>query len=729
MYRIFSKLLLITGLVFVISSCTKDLNTIPLSPTVVTSATVYNDTAAYKQVLAKLYAGLATSGQQGPAGQPDISGIDEGFGEYLRGYWHLQELPTDEAVISWNDQTIHNFHKQSWNSSDVFITAFYSRVMFQVAQCNEFLRQTTDAKLTERGVSAELKAKIAHYRAEARFLRALSYYHALDLFGNVPFVTEKDPVGAFFPPQISRTDLFSYVESELKAIIPDLLPARTNEYGRADQGAAEFLLAKLYLNAKVYTGTERYTDCLTYCNKVINDGYALDSSYQDLFLADNNVNNPEVIFPIEFDGVHTQTWGGTTFIIHAAVGGSMNPADFGIDGGWAGTRTTSALVDLFNGVMPPSPSVKAMKAAQATYPEIYVPGGYQGWDPSTAPALASVNSDNTYEGYVNMDPAGEFKITAARNWDVAYGAGSTAGTLSTSGGNLSVTDAGYYKMNVDLTNMAYTMTKTTWSIIGAITPGGNWTTDMTYDPTTDTWSITGDFPAGDFKFRANHDWGLNYGVDNGNTLKENGGNLNIPTASNYTITLKLGTPPYTYTITQNKIDHRALFYTDGQSLEINDIGTFTDGYAVAKFKNVTSAGVAGKDLTFTDTDFPLFRLADVYLMYAEAVLRGGTGGDMATAVHYINLLRQRAYGNTAGDITESDLTLPFILNERGRELYWECTRRTDLIRFGEFTGDTYLWPWKGGVKDGIGTNSKYDLYPIPAADLSANPNLKQNTGY
>ena len=255
MYKIFSKLLLIASLAFIVSSCTKDLNTVPLNPKTITSATVFNDTANYKLALAKLYAGLTMSGQTGPDGNPDIRGIDEGFGEYLRGLWYLQELPTDEAVIGWNDQTIQNFHKQAWGSSDVFITAFYYRVMYQVSLVNEFLRQTTDAKLAARGQNndAKLMANIKHYRAEARFLRALSYWHGLDNFGSMPFVTEKDPVGAFFPKQISRADLFKYIESELKAIIPDLIPARQNEYARADQAADWTLLSKLYLNAKVYT--------------------------------------------------------------------------------------------------------------------------------------------------------------------------------------------------------------------------------------------------------------------------------------------------------------------------------------------------------------------------------------------------------------------------------------------------------------------------------------------
>ncbi len=520
--------LAIAGLMLVTTSCIKDLDTIPLDRDQETAATVFDDPASYKQVLAKLYAGLAVSGQQGPAGQADISGIDEGFGQYLRGLWYHQELPTDEALISWNDQTIHDFHYQTWSSSDVFIAAMYYRIFYQITACNEFLRQTSDEKLDDRGVSGELRTDIAVYRAEARFLRALSYYHALDLFGNVPFVTESDPIGAFLPQQISRADLFDFIETELLEINDQLKDAQTNEYGRADKAAAWMLLAKLYLNAKVYTGTERYTDCLTYTEKVINAGYSLDEKYQWVFLADNNLSG-EVILSINFDGLQTQTWGGTTFIIHAAIGGKMEPGEYGIDGGWAGTRTTSAFVDLF------------------------------------------------------PDETGE-------------------------------------------------------------------------------------------------------------------------------------------------TDGRAMFFTDGQSKEIENVGKFEDGYAITKFRNITRSGTTGQNLTFPDTDFPLFRLADAYLMYAEAVLRGG-GGSRAQALNYINALRERAYGDNSGNISDGDLTLDFILDERGRELYWEATRRTDLIRFGKFTGGKYLWPWKGGSPDGVATDSKYDLFPLPASDVNANPNLVQNPGY
>ena len=98
------------------------------------------------------------------------------------------------------------------------------------------------------------------------------------------------------------------------------------------------------------------------------------------------------------------------------------------------------------------------------------------------------------------------------------------------------------------------------------------------------------------------------------------------------------------------------------------------------------------------------------------------------SVDYINLLRGRAYGDTSGDISSSDLTLDFILDERSRELYWEATRRIDLVRFGQFT-DAGLWPWKGNVPEGRLTESFRDVYPIPASDLLANPNLEQNEGY
>lgn len=720
---------ILLGLMTVIPACFNDLDTVPLDDDTITSVVVYDDPAAYKQVLAKLYAGLAVSGQQGPSGRPDISGIDEGFGQYVRGLWYHQELSTDEALIGWNDQTIKDFHEQDWDAHDVFINAFYSRIFYQVSLTNEFLRETTDAKLDSRGVEGQLRTDIGIYRAEARYLRALSYWHALDHFRNVPHVTEEDIVGSFFPEQIQAPELFNYIESELKDIEDDLVPARANQYARADQAAAWTLLTKLYLNAEVYTGTPRYTDAITYADKVLNAGYTLEPEYAHLFLADNH-NSNEVIFPVAFHGELTQTWGGTTFLVHAPVGGSMIPDDFGIDGGWGGLRTTSTIVSKYPAVGSGSVIV-APNPGNTGYPVLYVPGSYQGWDPANATTvLASANVDGRFEGYLYFADAGtQFKFADGPSWDVNYGDTGADGTLDANGDNIVAADAGMYRINVDLNSLTYTITKVEWGLIGSATPNG-WDSDqnLTYDAVTNTWNIQLDLVAGEVKFRANDAWDLNYGDDGADALLElNGANIAIPNAGNYKISLFLDKPDHTYSIALTSFDRRAMFYTSGQSLEIDDVSEFTNGYAVAKWRNVTSTGQPGSNDIHVDTDFPMFRLADVMLMYAEAAIR--TGSNLSTALDYVNQVRARAYDGTSGNISQGDLTLDFILDERARELLWEGHRRTDLVRFGRFADTDYTWAWKGGVKEGRSVSADYNIYPIPSADIGANPNLQQNPGY
>ena len=723
------NLFLLLALLSVVPACFNDLDTLPIDDDSTTSDVVYENPAAYRQVLAKLYAGLAVSGQQGPAGQPDISGIDEGFGQYVRGLWYHQELTTDEAVIGWNDQTIKDFHYQTWDANDVFINAFYSRIFYQISLCNEFIRETTDAKLDSRGVTGDLRTEIASYRAEARFLRALSYWHALDHFRHVPFVTELDNVGSFSPKQISKEDLFLYIESEIKAIETALSAPGATEYGRASQGAAWMLMAKLYLNAEVYTGAARYGDCLTYCEKVINAGYSLDPEYRNMFLADNH-RSPEFIFSVAFDGLNTQTWGGTTFLVHAPLGGTMNPSDFGVDGNWNGVRVTPSIVDKFPSTGTGSVIV-APNPGNTTYPLLYVPGSYQGWDPTkTTTVLASANVDGKYEGYLNFpDDNTEFKFADGPSWDVNYGDDGADGSLEQNGANIKL-NAGFYKIDVDLANLKYTTLKTTWGVIGSATAGG-WDSDqdMTYDAASGAWTVQLDLVAGDIKFRANDDWGLNYGdTDADALLDRDGTNIAIPSAGTYKITLFLDKPDHTYSIEFTSFDSRSLFHTTGQQKDIDDISEFTNGYAVAKWSNKTSDGQNGSNLVHVDTDFPMFRLGDAYLMYAEAVLRGG-GGSMSTASSLINELRARAYGGPSGNISEGELSLDFILDERCRELLWEGHRRTDLVRFGKFTSGDYLWQWKGGVRDGVASSPNYDIFPIPSADIGANPTLEQNPGY
>lgn len=524
--------IMVLMLTLTFTSCESELDLDPITEQ--TAVQTFSDPDSYKQFLAKIYGGLAINGQSSDADDADIKGIDGNFSNYLRLLFTTQQLPTGETIIAWNDGTIHDIHNHVWTSSNEFLAAMYYRIYFQVGIVNQFLRETTEGKLDSRGVDAALKAEIAVFRDEARFMRALSYWHGIDMFGDIPFVTEDDIVGNFFPEQKSRTEVFNFIESELLAIEPTLAEPRQNELGRADKGAVWMLLAKLYLNAEVYTETSKYTEAMTYVNKVIGGGYSLVPAYNYLFLADNDRNGSENenIFSIIFDGVDNHSEGGTTYISHAATGGSMPDIlnTLGVDDGWGGLRTTKALVEKFSDI-------------------------------------------------------------------------------------------------------------------------------------------------------------------SGNT------------------------------------DSRAIFYTDGQNLEIADPFTFTDGYAITKYRNLDVNGNLGSDPTgqYSDIDFPMFRLGDAYLMYAEIHLRGG-GGDAATALSYINLLRQRAYGDTSGNITSGQLTLDFLLDERSRELYWECHRRTDLIRFGQFS-DQGVWPWKGGVPEGKTTESFRDLYPIPSADVIANPNIDQNDGY
>jgi len=701
-------------------SCFNDLNTIPIDEDVSTAAQVYENPETYFQVLAKLYAGLAVTGQEGPAGNGDIEGIDEGFGQYLRMLWYHQELPTEEAVIGWNDQTIKDFHDQDWIGNDGFIFAMYSRIYYQIPLCNEFLRETTTEKLSERG-HQDLQGAIDIYRAEARFLRALSYWHALDLFRNVPFVTEEDIVGQFFPEQISATDLFDYLETELLDIETKITPARSNDYARADQGAVWALLAKLYLNAEVYTGQAKWSECISYCDKLISAGYTLDEEYGHLFLADNHLSN-EIIFPIAFDGIGTRTWGGMTFIIRAGIGGNMDPFASGVNGGWGGSRTTRQLVDKFGdlgGVL-----VESSNGNTASYGQIYVTGNYQETESiSFESSLTSQLNDNVFEGHKYFSEAdlGFVVRTIPALNGPFLGDNNGDGILDNFGGDITVPEAGLYYVKIDLNSNTYILEKRDFGIIGDITGGQN---EFQWDETDRVLKAIAVVSDGEIQFTD----GVNVtlGDADGDAILSQDESISVP-AGEYVFVLDLNRPDYTYSITSNSFDTRPFFFSDGQTLDIADITQFTNGYAVNKFKNITSSGEPGSDTDFPDTDFPVFRLADIYLMAAEATIR--SGGDQNQAANYFNMVRTRAYKSAGGNVSPGDLDLDLILDERARELYWECHRRTDLVRFGQFTDGEYLWQWKGGVFEGAQVPAFRNVYPIPSSDVAANPNLIQNEGY
>ena len=169
-----------------------------------------------------------------------------------------------------------------------------------------------------------------------------------------------------------------------------------------------------------------------------------------------------------------------------------------------------------------------------------------------------------------------------------------------------------------------------------------------------------------------------------------------------------------------------VYTTTERSKDIAAHDDATTGYRIYKWTNVTDSGEPASSCGEgggANTDFPVFRLADVYLMLAEAVVRGGQGATISEALGYVNQIRHRAFSSDAGNIGASDLTLDFLCQERLREMYMECIRRTDLIRFGKYTAG-YSWQWKGNVEDGTDVDSKFRFLPIPEAEYSVNPEMQ-----
>lgn len=331
------------------SSCVGDLNVIPIDPNKNTADKALKSSEDFDALLAGIYTGYATSGYYGPNGDPSISGLDGGMSQYIRGLFHLCELSTDVYVCGWNDEGVPDVCKMQWDQNTGLIYSIYSRMFFQIAQCNEFIREANSTT-----VSYPMKDERI---AEARALRALSYYHAIDNFGNVPFADETSLVGET-PVRKTRTELYDWLEKELTDIIDNsaLADRAATEYGRINKTAAKMILAKLYLNAEVYTGTAQWSKCATVLKDIMDDGYSLHetpagtvySAYQELFLADNDQRTDEIIFAIEQDGVDTQSYGVTNYLIFAFTGGDMNPDDLGITSGWSGCRMTPEFYGLFD---------------------------------------------------------------------------------------------------------------------------------------------------------------------------------------------------------------------------------------------------------------------------------------------------------------------------------------------------------------------------------------------
>lgn len=310
-------------------SCIGNLNTLPLNDYDATSEAAYVSEASYLSGLAYINA-YYNFVSQNDAGASDLSFDDAGQSELIRQWLVLNDVPTSSLDIGWGDSYIAPLETHTWNTSDNnAIIAVYTRCMKGIALVNEYLLQTTDEKLAARGHEA-FAASIAQYRAEARFHRAMFYYILMDEFGNPPFAKEEN-IGGELPQQISRKDLFEWLETELLDLVSDAsaMPAKgAVAYPRPTKDAAKALLARMYLNAEVYTGTARWADAKTYAKQVIDNGYSLHPNYRELFMLDNGqtCGNDEFIFAVEYDVAKAQSWGGTTTLNNAAFDDGMNKA-------------------------------------------------------------------------------------------------------------------------------------------------------------------------------------------------------------------------------------------------------------------------------------------------------------------------------------------------------------------------------------------------------------------
>ena len=556
------------------SSCVGDLDLLPIDPNQMTADKFAENPSEYiMQVMGKCYSGLAVSGQTGPDGDSDISGLDGGTSQYTRALFMMNEFTTDESKWIWPDAGIVDLVTNTWGNGNVNIFGTYSRLYVHIAICNDFLRLANS--LGDYGISpdAELQATIDQYKLEARALRAMSYYWALDLFGNASFIDETSPAGTS-PVQYTRQELYDWLVTELEDLVATF-PTTTPIYGRVGIDGVEALLARVYLNAEVYTGTAAYDKCSQHCANIIarhqGEGFrgsGLVPVYMYLFCGDNDEYMPggggvnEILWGIPYDSENIQPYGGSMFLCAAGISNLtwdandaiMTATDYGMSAQWGCMHATSQFSDKFQ-------SDRDLRWAMWCKEQ-------QGF------SKANTNFSTFTDGY------GVVKFT-----------------------NL---------------------------LKGNVTDPSGW--DM--NDNTKNWSSA------------------------------NGG----------------------------------IYATDGSAARADN---------------------------FPDTDLPLIRLADVYLMYTEAYIMGHAG-DATNALNYVNLVRARANETnwTAGDLTADN-----ILDERCRELYWELTRRSDLVRHGKFSGSAYNWSWKNNEANGASIAETMDLFPIPANVISAQPEFEQNPGY
>lgn len=338
-----------------LSSCVGDLDLEPNDPNIVTGKTQEEQ---YRGQLMMCYSGIAVSGYQG-AGSSYVADIDPGTSAYLRMIFTLNEFCTDECIWIWTGDdggSSGEIISNTWGTTNVYVKGAYYRLMGHIAICNQFLANA----------SADTDPKVMEMCAQARVLRAYSYYNLLDLYGNPSFITEKAELGEK-PIQISREELFKWLEDELTDIVDNKLISDKPVYGQVGLDGAEALLARLLLNAEVFSGKERWKACQQRCENVIarhqgggfqNSGLA--KHYLYLFARDNNAympggSNPdenEILFGIAFDDSMTQSYGGPTFVIASTISNTHYIArqNYGCSAEWSCLRGCQEMAERFYGI-------------------------------------------------------------------------------------------------------------------------------------------------------------------------------------------------------------------------------------------------------------------------------------------------------------------------------------------------------------------------------------------
>lgn len=271
--------------------------------------------------------------------------FDPGSAEFVRAFWTIQELPADALKCAWGDAYINSLNQADFSACGLIdpVYAVYLQCLNVITSVNDFLRNTTEDKLEERGCSGFVKKTVMQYRAEARFLRAYFYWVAMDVFGMFPFTTEFSSISEFNPSQLPRKELFEYIVQELEDLSSDNseIPAARANYPRADKGTVLGLLARVYINAEVYTGRPRWQEAREACDRIFSLGYTLAPTHAELFRADNGENSDargEILFAAPYDS-KAMSYGGTTFIVSSSLSGDDNPGDIvGLNSGWAGNR-------------------------------------------------------------------------------------------------------------------------------------------------------------------------------------------------------------------------------------------------------------------------------------------------------------------------------------------------------------------------------------------------------